>query len=410
MDTQISQPKEKVFNKNFILLWQGQFVSSLGDVVYELALGFWILAITGSTALMGTLAASAMLPRIIVSPLAGTVIDRVNRKKLMISMDMIRGIVITTIGIIAISGYLQIWMVFAAGVTLGLCGAFYTPSVVSVIPDIVPTSTVMSANSLLGMIPTGANVLGSSLGGILYSTIGAPLLFLFNGISYLVSGSLQLPMNVPKVFKKEEKHFFAEMKDGYKYIWAYVGLRNLLISASIYNLICSIAVILFLPFFEKNPHLGAGKYGFTMAVMTMGMFIGMLITSICKIPANRRFVIFMIGTFISGVCFAFCVKVSNYYLMLSLVLIAGVFMAMTNVFIHTIIQITIPGEMRGKVFSFVEMSSQAFMPIGMLIGGVLGEFIPISTIIFSCFMLVALFVIPFMFSKSLREFMNYDAK
>ena len=196
MDTQLLQPKEKVLNKNFILLWQGQFVSSLGDVVYELALGFWILMVTGSTGLMGTLAASAMLPRIIVSPLAGTVIDRANRKKLMISMDIIRGIIITTIGIIAISGYLQIWMVFTAGVILGLCGAFYTPSVVSVVPDIVPKSTVMSANSLLGMIPTGANVLGSSLGGVMYSVIGAPFLFLFNGISYLVSGLLQLQMNI----------------------------------------------------------------------------------------------------------------------------------------------------------------------------------------------------------------------
>lgn len=410
MDTQLLQPKEKVLNKNFILLWQGQFVSSLGDVVYELALGFWILMVTGSTGLMGTLAASAMLPRIIVSPLAGTVIDRANRKKLMISMDIIRGIIITTIGIIAISGYLQIWMVFTAGVILGLCGAFYTPSVVSVVPDIVPKSTVMSANSLLGMIPTGANVLGSSLGGVMYSVIGAPFLFLFNGISYLVSGLLQLPMNIPKVIKREEKHFFAEMKDGYKYIWAYVGLRNLLIAASFYNLVCSIAVILFVPFFQKNPDLGSGKYGFTMAVMTTGMFIGMIITSICKIPANKRFMIFMIGTFISGICYAFCVKVNNFYIMLLLVLIAGVFMAMTNVFIHTIIQITIPGDMRGKVFSFVEMSSQAFMPIGMLIGGLLGEIIPISTIIFSCFMLVALLIIPLSFSKSMKEFMNYEAK
>jgi DHA3 family macrolide efflux protein-like MFS transporter len=84
--------KEKLWTTSFLLLWQGQLVSILGDVVYAVALGFWILEATGSTALMGALLAVSTLPRIVVSPIAGVIVDRSDRRKLMIWMDVIRGI------------------------------------------------------------------------------------------------------------------------------------------------------------------------------------------------------------------------------------------------------------------------------------------------------------------------------
>lgn len=398
----------KMFNKNFILLWQGQFVSSFGDVVYELALGFWVLVMTGSTALMGTLAAASMLPRIVVSPFAGVVADRVNRKWLMILMDAIRGVVITTVGLVAVFGHLQIWMVFVAGVVLGLCGAFFTPTATSVIPDIVPKESIMSANSIFGMIPMGTNILGSSLGGILYTTIGAPLLFLFNGISYLISGIFQLPVTIPKIVRHEEKHFLTDLKDGYKFMWGYKGLRDILIISSVMNFFVSIAIVLFLPFFQRYPNLGADKYGIGMACFTGGMLIGMIITSIIKFKPSNRFGIFIIGQFLASVCFAFSVMVNNYIFTFSLMLLGGVMLAVTGVFINTVIQLTVPADMRGKVFSLIGMSTQAFMPVGMLVGGILGEFIPIHLIIFTCFMIVAVSTLPFIFSKSFKEFMNYD--
>jgi len=71
--------RPRLWNRNFLLLWQGQLVSSLGDTVYAIALGFWILAVTGSTALMGTLMAASTLPRVLVGPLAGVVVDRRDR-------------------------------------------------------------------------------------------------------------------------------------------------------------------------------------------------------------------------------------------------------------------------------------------------------------------------------------------
>ncbi|MFI5369523.1 MAG: MFS transporter, partial [Spirochaetia bacterium] len=74
---------EKLWTASFLLLWQGQLVSIFGDVVYAIALGFWILAATGSTILMGSLMAASTLPRILVSPFAGVVVDRFDRRSVM---------------------------------------------------------------------------------------------------------------------------------------------------------------------------------------------------------------------------------------------------------------------------------------------------------------------------------------
>ena len=179
----IPRGREPLWTLNFLLLWQGQLVSVLGDVVYAIALGFWVLAVTGSTALMGGLLAASTLSRILASPVAGVVIDRGDRRKLMIWMDAVRGAAVVAVGIAAFAGFLQVWMVFAAGVILGLCGAFFTPAVGSVIPDITSPAKVVQANSVFSMLQTGGNIIGNSAGGVLFQLLGAPFLFLFNGLS-----------------------------------------------------------------------------------------------------------------------------------------------------------------------------------------------------------------------------------
>jgi DHA3 family macrolide efflux protein-like MFS transporter len=89
--TEKNKSTGKLWTLNFFLLWQGQLVSALGDVVYEIALGFWVLAVTGSTGLMGILMAASVLPRIVISPFAGVLVDRCNRRNMLVLMDLIRG-------------------------------------------------------------------------------------------------------------------------------------------------------------------------------------------------------------------------------------------------------------------------------------------------------------------------------
>lgn len=270
-------------------------MSILGDVVYGIALGFWVLAVTGSTALMGGLMAASTLPRVAVSPVAGVVVDRSDRRRLLIWMDVIRGLAVVLVAVEALLGTLQVWMVFAAGIIISACGAFFTPAASSVIPDITGKSKVVQANSVFSMLQAGGNIVGNSAGGVLYQAIGAPILFLFNGISYLFSAANLLFCRIPRIQHESEKsHFLADLAGGFLFVWEFTGLRSLISMAALINFFASIALVLFLPFFQKNLALGPARYGAAMAFFTGGMLVSYLALAVVKVPSADRYRVFVV--------------------------------------------------------------------------------------------------------------------
>lgn len=194
----IQSKKENLWTTGFFILWQSQLVSTLGYAAYSVALGFWVLSVTGSTGLMGMLMAASTLPGVLVSPFAGVLIDRYNRRNLLILMDMIRGLSIVLVSAAAFTGMIAIWMVFVAGIILSICGAVFRPGVNSSVPDIVPNSKLSNANAMLSIASTGSNMLGNVAGGFLFQVLGAPFLFIFNGLSYLFSGFSLFFVNISK--------------------------------------------------------------------------------------------------------------------------------------------------------------------------------------------------------------------
>jgi MFS family permease len=167
------------------------------------------------------------------------------------------------------------------------------------------------------------------------------------------------------------------------------------------------AIVLFLPLFQQPPGLGAKKYGFAITAMTGGMFLGMVFTSVVDIAYSKRLVIFITSGIIFLIYFALVPMVS-YKIMLLLLMISGFFNGIVNVFIQSSSQLTVPQEMRGKVFSLSGTVLQALTPIGMAVGGILAEFIPIKYIISTCFTANIFGMLPLMFSNSFRLFINYN--
>lgn len=403
------EKKEKLWNLDFFLLFQGQLVSRLGDVIFEIALGFWVLAVTGSTALMGTLMAVTIVPRVLIAPFAGVIVDRRDRKCLIVIMDIIRGVVIIFIGIAAFNGFIKIWMLFVAQFIIGICDAFFHPAVSSAVPDIVPKSRLMNANSIFGIIQNGSMVIGSTIGGIVFQIFGAPLMFLFNGFSFLFSGILQFFMKIPKIVRSgEDKHFFKDMKEGYQFIWQFKGLRYLLLLLSLTSFIICIVMVLLIPLFHQMEILGPARYGVFMACLAGGFLSGMLVTSIFNIPPKKRMLLFMISVIISNLSFMRSTLAENFFVMLAFIFIGGVFTSIIPIMLFSTIQMIVPQDMRGKVFALIGMISESLMPLGMVLGGILAEFIPIRSILFYCFFIQLLVYIPFGFVTYFRKFVNFD--
>ncbi len=399
------QTRERLWTSNFFLLWQGQIVSAIGDVVYEIALGFWVLAVTGSTALMGTLMAASVLPRVLVSPFAGVWVDRSDRKWLIVLTDLIRGLVVLVVAIGALQGWIQIWMVFAAGVVLGLCGAFFNPAVTSSLPDIVPTSKLLQANSVYSMVYAGSGILGNSFGGFLYALLGAPLMFLVNGLSFLYSTLSVLFVRIPKIRRETPpQHFFADMRDGYRFVWHWSSLRWLLIFAACANFFVTIGIVVVIPLFQRTPQLGPGFYGVVMALVTGGQLLGMLLTSVIPIPPARRYPLFVVSFALSIGLFTLFPVTLNVPFMATVGFLAGLFNAVGNVLLQTVMQLTVPAEMRGKVFSLLGGLSQGLVPIAMALGGVLATFIPLQLLIGIAFAMPIIPFLPLLMMKDFRSF------
>jgi len=394
---------------NFFLLWQGQFVSALGDVAYSIALGFWILNVTGSTALMGTLMAASSLPRVLISPFAGVVVDRSDRKWLLVIMDAIRGICVVFIGIASYLGFIEIWMVFTAGMTIGACGAFFNPAVGSIIPDIVYKSKLVQANSVFNIIQTASGIIGSSAGGILFKILGASFMFLFNGLSYLFSAVTEVFIKVPKIIHEKAKlHFFADMKDGLKFVWHFRGLRTLMAIAGIINFFAVMGIMLILPLFHQEKHLGPVFYGIIMGFFTGGLFLGFLFTSLVNFKPEQRFKVFSICYLLMSVGMILLPVTLYFPVMGALVFITGFVNAILNTFISTVLQLTTPQDKRGKVFGLLGSIAGGLMPVAYSVGGVLAEFISIRLLISASFIVVLLCYLPMFFSISFRKYLQFD--
>jgi len=206
----ISDKPTKLWNKNFILLAQGRFVSLFGSVLFSVALGFWVLDKTGSGTLMGTIMAASSLPRILIAPFAGPLIDRWRKSRILVAADFINGFFVLAATVIIYMDLLEVWMVFIVAIVSGISSAFFTPASAAIVPELVPPKKITNANSVNSMVSSASEILGTPLGGILYTTFGAPLLFLLNGISYILSA-------ISEIFIKSSKEKSMSANSDYNY-------------------------------------------------------------------------------------------------------------------------------------------------------------------------------------------------
>jgi MFS family permease len=353
---------------------------------------------------MGLFMAISVIPRIVISPFAGTFIDRHNRKAILISCDLLCAITLLFTGLWAKLELLQVWMVVFAGIIVGICGCFFNPTINSILPDIVPKSKLLKANSVISLINTSDDMMGNALGGFIVQILGAPISFLLNGMSFLVSAVSEIFMNVPKIEVKSEKiNFFQDLKEGLLFISNSKGLKHIYILNCFFNFVASMSMTLTLPFFKENNNLGLGLYGVAMAINGAGMFLGFSILSTIEIKREKRFYFFILSGLITSLTMIFYSLSRNFYLIAVLFFINGACLAIINSLIQSSIQISVPDNMRSKAFAFQRTLSSALMPTGMVIAGVLAEIVKINLIILVDYII---FFILFLYTSRLLSVRN----
>ena len=376
---------ERLWNRNFALLWQGQLVSSLGKQAFAVMAMLWLKDVTGSGSIMGLVMMAAMLPPVLLGPVAGVFVDRWDRRKIIAYTDIAGGLVVLAAALLffllpGVRGLL-IGAVFAVTLATGLLDTFSQPSISSSVPLLVPKEKLEAANSLnmsgVQLAVFGAQ--GSS--GLLYTILGAPLLILWNAVTYLYAGITELFMRIPrKVRTSEQKEreklhpwhrFRLEFAEGLRYLRGERGLLTLVLVYAVLNFLIS-PVLVTLPFFATDfLGLGAAWYGYLMAAFGLGAVLGYIVAGAFPTRGRARELAvnasLAVQTVLTLVALVFKAPAAE----LAIFLVIGLTGGVMNVNINTLIQLSVPPDYMGRVQGIMTTICAGAMPLGMALSGFL---------------------------------------
>ena len=252
--------RKKLWNKDYILLLQANAVSTVGDLMYSVAIGYWVYEKTGSSGLMGIMSAISMVVTMFLSPFTGSIVDKVSRKGVMVGMDLMQGILMLAVGVLAFFDKLNIPGVLAAAFLAAVGSVFYGPAVSTLMIDIIPHDDMVRGQSVHSGIMSSINMVGTAFSGAMVAFFGVPLIVVINGISNLYSAVSELFIRVPRTVQQGEKvtakSILNDSRRAVGDIFESRFLRLFVPSALILNLLSAGSMSLMLPFCMEK--------GFTM--------------------------------------------------------------------------------------------------------------------------------------------------
>ena len=443
-DVNTSKRPTKLWNRSFVLLWQGQLISQTGQRAFGLAMLFFIKETTGSASLMGLMMMLSTLPGVLLGPLGGTFADRFPRKKIIVFGDLINGFFVLSLALLMMfifyarsqmasnclpNDFAQFFLTqiepHANGIMIGwlfvvaaagaIIFAFFTPAVTAAVPDIVPDNRLDAANSFNQFAIFISLFIGQGLGGILYTITGPSALFLINAFTYFIASGCEafvtIPQTIPQQTKKGGeafKAFLADTREGLHYVWNQKGMRILFaVAALLYLFISPLALLL--PFYVQDYlKLDAAWYGYLLMSLGVGSIFGYLIagaiTTRGKTQSNLTIASLLAASVALGVTGFIRVPVIVLAVVFLMGLNAGIFMVKAT----TILQLSAASEIRGRVFGLLGTLTSGLAPLGMGIGGVIADLANknIPVIYAVCGMLVLALSVALVFSREARDFLT----
>jgi MFS family permease len=411
----------KLLNRDFVLLWLGQAVSQLGSQIYVVALVLWIKRTTGSASLIALILMISSIPSVVLSGIGGTFADRHSRRKIIVYSDVLRGILVLSLaGLLYLipqaTETIIIWLMGVA-VCMSVTVSFFVPAMSAAIPDLVPQDKITRANSLRQLTAQLSMFMGQGLGGILFRLWGAPLLVLVNGLSFLFAALSESFINIPQQVSERERAgerrlsaFRKDFLEGLRYVWKAPGLRRLFFFSAIFNFF-TMPVIVLLPFYVGDfLKLKDDWYGYLMAIYGAGILVGSLSTGLVRLAGKVRGRVMIIFAVCNSLLIGSLGFTHSLTVVIVLAFLAGTLGAFNGINIATILQLSTPSEIRGRVFGLLHTLSGSIAPIGMGLGGLVFELTDnnIPLIYGSCGGIMALLSVLVSMSREFREFLAYQ--
>ena len=398
---------KKLWNKDYLLMLQGSAVSAIGDILYSVAIGYWVYETTGSSTLMGIMSSISMFMTMFVMPFSGTIIDKCNRKGIIVGMDGARGVIMLAVGALAFADKLNVPVVLLAAFLASACTVFFSPAVSTLLIDIIPHGDMVRGQSVHSGINTFLNLVGKALSGALVAFLGVPLIIVLNGISYLFSALTEIFITVPRTVHQGEavtvRGVLKDFSTAIRTILKDKFLKLFIPSALILNLLGAGPSTLMLPFvLEKG--FTVDMYGYLMSVETAASLICVCLLGVVKLKPRMRYYAMSVGFLSSGV-FAIAGYLTGNYAVLCMMLFLSAFAnTLGNGFFNASLMLALPEENRGGILGFVSAAATGGSALSAVIFGVLCDMFPIYLVFSAGMLLSAVPMVYLCAHKHMREF------
>jgi MFS family permease len=260
-------------HRDFRLLWSGMCVSLLGDGVFLVAMAWQVYALSNAPTALALVGIAMTVPTIAFLLIGGAISDRLDRRRIMLSADVVRGMAVGLIAVLSLAGVLELWhMIVLVGV-YGVGTAFFTPAFDAIVPDVLPASELAQANSLDQFVrPLALRLAGPAVGGLLIDAVGVGSAFALDAASFGISAVALLAMRSrPRDAVAARGSIGGEIRAGFSYIRRHVWLWATFASAAVAYLLFMGPAEVLLPFVVKNELGGsAGDLGLVFAAGGLG--------------------------------------------------------------------------------------------------------------------------------------------
>ncbi|MES5866425.1 MFS transporter [Bacillus cereus group sp. RP32] len=384
--------------RNICLYSIAKTVSIFGSSMYSFALGLYVLQITGSALNFAITLILGTIPIIVLNPFAGVIADKVDKKKLVICMDLLSGCLLIAVYILSSYYGLNLFIIYTTTFLMTVFTTFFGIGLEAAKPNIVSKERLMSINSISKIIDSVSLILGPMLGGIVFSVFNIKTFIIINGISFILSGIALLfihfrlfEYNINEGNSKRGVNFIKDIKEGVSYLLEKESLKNTFHILISFNFFLGFAVTVPLPYIINTVlNLGSKQFGIIQGTFPVGMIIGAIVVkkitdrfsySYLLKKLSSMLSVFMIILGIPVLFKSFEVNDLVFVITYCVVMIfLGFIIALIDIPLIYFMQNEIPDEYRGRVLSIGLSIGKMMLPIAMALSGLLLNYIPAYTI------------------------------
>jgi len=365
--------------RDFALLWAGMTISLLGDGIFLVAEAWQVYDLDNDPLALSLVGTAWTLGMVAFLLTGGLISDRADRRQVLILADLVRAAALLGMGVLSITGAIEIWHLVALSVFMGVGEAFFGPAFGAIVPDIVSAEMLVQANALQQLVQqAAAKLIGPAIGGFVVAAVGAGPAFLVDAATFGLSAIAIAALKVRSQAVERGRSARAELREGLAFVRHEPWLWATLIAASLSLLFFLGPLEVLLPYIIRNDlHAGAGGFGLVLAAAGAGAIVASLLVSQFGVP--RRYLTFMYAAWAVAtlplIGYAFGASLWQF---VALAVVYGACETGGMVVWGTLMSTRVPKDLRGRVHSLDWFVSIGLTPISFALTGPLSKAIGID--------------------------------